>query len=69
MDLVGWNALYVPAGTQSAVADRLNFEMKKVMADPEVQAQLRKLGYESGPIRGATSSRGSRRWKSPVGVG
>ena len=51
MNLVGWNALYVPAGTPSAVANRLNTEMKKVMADPEVQAQLRKLGCESGAFK------------------
>ena len=68
MDPVGWNALYVPAGTPSAVADRLNMEMRKFMADPQVQAQLRKLGYEPGACkrRVATSSCGSRRWKSPV---
>ena len=33
------------------MADRLNLELKKVLADPEVQAQLRKLGYTPGAYK------------------
>ena len=34
MDLVGWNALYVPAGTPPAIVEKLNFEMKKSFGQP-----------------------------------
>ena len=44
-----WFGLNVPAGTPRAVIDRLNAEAARVLALPEVKAQLAGQGIESGP--------------------
>jgi tripartite-type tricarboxylate transporter receptor subunit TctC len=44
-----WFGLNVPAGTPRAVIERLNQETAKVLALPEVRAQLAGQGIESGP--------------------
>lgn len=43
---VGWFGVVAPAQTPKAIVDRLNKEIKSVLADPEVQASIRKLGVE-----------------------
>ncbi len=42
-----WNGMFAPAGTPPAIIDRLQREMKAVLADPEVQARLKDLGLEA----------------------
>jgi tripartite-type tricarboxylate transporter receptor subunit TctC len=39
-----WNALFAPAGTSSAVVERLNAAAIAALADPTVQAKLQELG-------------------------
>ena len=39
-----WSGLFAPAGTPDAVIERLNTEVRKALADPEVKQTLDKLG-------------------------
>lgn len=41
---VGWQGIMVPAGTPAAAVDRLNAEINKALADPEVKASLASQG-------------------------
>lgn len=44
-----WDALYAPKGTPAAVLDKLNATVAKVLAEPEVRAQLEARGAEPAP--------------------
>jgi tripartite-type tricarboxylate transporter receptor subunit TctC len=44
-----WQGLFAPAGTPREVVDRLAGEMKRILALPEVDAQLRELGAQPAP--------------------
>ena len=46
-DAVIWLGLMAPAGTPRAIADRLNTEIGRVLAKPEIQAAWRKQGAET----------------------
>jgi tripartite-type tricarboxylate transporter receptor subunit TctC len=49
IDLVGWFVLVAPAGTPEPVVTRLNQEMAKVLAKPEVRRRLLDMGvYTDG---------------------
>ncbi len=39
-EFVGWFGTFVPAGTPRPIVDRLNAELKKAVADPDVTAKL-----------------------------
>ena len=43
---VGWQGIMVPAGTPAAVVDRLNTEINKALADPELRATLAGQGLQ-----------------------
>jgi tripartite-type tricarboxylate transporter receptor subunit TctC len=43
-DVLFWTGLFVPKGTPTAVVDKLNAEVKKMMASPEFVASLEKSG-------------------------
>jgi tripartite-type tricarboxylate transporter receptor subunit TctC len=45
-DLVGWNGLFVPAGTAGAIVTKLHQETVKALAQPELKARLATLGAE-----------------------
>lgn len=47
-DLAAWNVWFAPRGTPPAIVNQLNAELRKVLAEPEIQAKLRALGYEPG---------------------
>jgi len=49
--VVAWNGLYAPRGTPVAVVQRLNAELAKILAQPEVRQKLLDLGHE--PAGGA----------------
>jgi tripartite-type tricarboxylate transporter receptor subunit TctC len=49
-DVSAWNALYAPKGTPAPVIARLNAEVSKVLAQPDVQQRLLQLGHE--PVGG-----------------
>jgi tripartite-type tricarboxylate transporter receptor subunit TctC len=46
-ELIAWTALCAPAGTSSQIVNRLNVEIVKVLADPEVKKILAKIGIEA----------------------
>jgi tripartite-type tricarboxylate transporter receptor subunit TctC len=43
----GWSGIMVPAGTPKPIIDRLNAEIRKVVAKPEVKATWEKQGAET----------------------
>ncbi|WMD20001.1 tripartite tricarboxylate transporter substrate binding protein [Achromobacter seleniivolatilans] len=46
--VIAWNGLYAPKGTPAAVVTKLNAEVAKILARPEVQQRLLDLGHEPG---------------------
>ncbi len=45
---MGWNGLFVPAGTPKPVVQKLQTEVAAVMATPSFQQDAKDLGYELG---------------------
>jgi tripartite-type tricarboxylate transporter receptor subunit TctC len=45
-DVASWNALAAPAKTPRAVVERLNQELRKALAAPEVQKRFEELGVD-----------------------
>jgi len=41
-----WAALFAPAGTPPEIINRLNAEVRKILADPKVKEQVAKVGFE-----------------------
>ena len=50
-DLTSWNGIFGPAGMPRDVVDKLNAELQVVLADKEVQAQLKQIGFEVWPSK------------------
>ena len=48
-DVSSWQALYVPAGTPPAIVQRLNAEVEKILALPDIKTRLTTLGLEHSP--------------------
>jgi tripartite-type tricarboxylate transporter receptor subunit TctC len=46
-DVGAWQGLMVPAGTPRPVIDRLNVELRKALANPEVRVKLAQQGAET----------------------
>ena len=46
----GWFALSVPKGTPDAIVKKLNDEMKKALADPDVRARFQQQGAETSHL-------------------
>jgi tripartite-type tricarboxylate transporter receptor subunit TctC len=44
--LVGWNGLFLPAGTPSAIVNKLQAEVAKALAADDVKQRLAKMGFE-----------------------
>ena len=44
--VVSWQAIFVPAGTPAPVIDRLHTEIRKILAQPEMQDRLKSFGME-----------------------
>lgn len=67
--VVAWNGLYVPRGTPAAVVTRLNAELTKILAQPEVRQRLLDLGHEpagGAPSRLAEFARSERQKWGPL---
>jgi len=45
-DAVSWFALFAPAGTPKPVIDRLQGEVKKILALPDISAKLAEAGLD-----------------------
>jgi tripartite-type tricarboxylate transporter receptor subunit TctC len=43
-DLTNWYGLFAPAGTPREIVDRLNAEVRKILASPEISERLAKMG-------------------------
>lgn len=50
-DLTSWNGIFGPAGLPKPIVDKLNAELQVVLADQEVQENLKKLGFEIWPTK------------------
>ena len=48
-DFHQWLAFFLPAGTPKAVVDKLNTDLNKVLANPEVRERFAKLGMQAAP--------------------
>ncbi|KQU74801.1 MULTISPECIES: tripartite tricarboxylate transporter substrate binding protein [unclassified Rhizobacter] len=48
-DVASWQAFYAPAGTPPAIVKRLNAEVAKIIAMPEVKAKMETLGLQYTP--------------------
>lgn len=48
-DVASWQAFYAPAGTPAAVVQRMNAEIAKIFATPEMKTKLDGLGLEHVP--------------------
>lgn len=46
-EIVGWNGLFVPAGTPKAIVARIHQETVKLLAQPDVKQRLATLGAEA----------------------
>jgi tripartite-type tricarboxylate transporter receptor subunit TctC len=46
-DMASWNAIFAPAGTPKPIVDRLNKELRAIVADPAVYARLRSFGFDA----------------------
>lgn len=45
-EVIGWWAMFAPAGTPAPVLDRLNLEMKKALADPALKEKMSSIGAD-----------------------
>jgi tripartite-type tricarboxylate transporter receptor subunit TctC len=45
-EVVSWQAIFVPAGTPAPVIDRLHAEIRKILAEPEMQDKLKAFGMQ-----------------------
>ena len=65
-----WTAIYAPAGLPPAVLARLNGEINKVLAHPELKAAFAKIGIEprgTTPEEAAAFTRGEyEKWKKVI---
>jgi len=46
-DMASWNAIFAPAGTPRPIVDRLNKELRAIIADPVVRERLRNVGFDA----------------------
>ena len=51
-DLTNWYGLFAPAGTPPAIVNRLNAEVLKILAEPEIKERLAKMGSAVDPLSG-----------------
>ncbi|MEY2952300.1 MAG: hypothetical protein RLZZ401_387, partial [Pseudomonadota bacterium] len=49
-DLTAWYAMFAPAGTPSAIVNKLNAEIIRLIKAPEMAAHIKALGFSEMPI-------------------
>jgi tripartite-type tricarboxylate transporter receptor subunit TctC len=54
VEVVGWQGVFVPAGTPQQVVDKINDELVKILKEPEVIRRLRDIGFE--PVGDSSAS-------------
>jgi tripartite-type tricarboxylate transporter receptor subunit TctC len=45
-EVLSWQAIFVPAGTPAPIVDRLHTEIRKILAEPEMQDKLKGFGMQ-----------------------
>lgn len=45
-EVLAWNGLYAPRGTPPAIVQRINAELRKILAQPQARQRLLELGHE-----------------------
>ena len=50
LDLQAWQSIAAPAGSPPAIVARLNAEINRELATPELRAELSKVGLEARPM-------------------
>ena len=50
-DLTSWNGIFGPAGMPADTVQKISAELQAVLADKEVQANLKQIGFEVWPTR------------------
>lgn len=48
-EVLGWNGLFAPAATPQEIVQRLNREVRAILAEPEVRRKLAEQGAEPAP--------------------
>lgn len=48
-DVASWQAFYAPAGTPPAIVSRMNSELAKIIAQPDMRAKMDGLGLDHAP--------------------
>jgi tripartite-type tricarboxylate transporter receptor subunit TctC len=45
-EVESWAGLFAPAGTPAAIVTRLNTEVRKIVENPQIKAQIAQIGFE-----------------------
>jgi tripartite-type tricarboxylate transporter receptor subunit TctC len=45
-EVESWAGLFAPAGTPAAIVSRLNTEVRKIVENPQIKAQIAQIGFE-----------------------
>ena len=46
INLPGWGAVFLPAGTPAPIVEKFSSEIRKIVAMPDVQAKIYEMGFE-----------------------
>jgi len=49
-EVAAWTGLLAPKGTPKAIVERLNRDVAKVLAEPDVRERFAGFGYEAWPL-------------------
>ena len=56
-EVLGWNGILVPSGTPDPIVQKLNAELRAILAEPEIRAKLEQQGAEPAPMEPAAFAR------------
>lgn len=56
-EVLGWNGILAPSATPMPVVQKLNTELRAVLAEPDVRAKLEQQGAEPAPMEQAAFAR------------
>ena len=56
-EVLGWNGILVPSVTPMPVVEKLNTELRAVLAEPDIRAKLEQQGAEPAPMEQAAFAR------------
>lgn len=56
-EVLGWNGILVPSGTPDPIVQKLNAELRAILAEPEIRAKLEQQGAEPAPMEQAAFAR------------